>query len=372
MPFRNGLSVSGATLLVAMGISAARAQVSPARTGTRSTQTKSSQNRTILSVELLTGKRTSGVSAQEWGRTFQKIGFSVRIRRSVLDDKPEIKERKLGRLREITVIGKLESSGKLTFPGRSFSPGEGAKLAEWLRSIEVYGAQGPPTGQPVWGLSQAQFDILFNTLREKVETEVAGQPFDAALIKMKLSPKYPVRLTSAAKDRLGQAKDPNRPVRTTLKGHSKGTALALLLSDFGLGFRPLRTPGGDIELAIESLKQTTDVWPIGWDLKQSRSRTAPQMFKLVPVELNKVKLVDALQGISALTEVPIHIDRFRLEARGTDIDEIIVSYPAKKTSWSLLMRGITTPHKLTRKFRIDETGQPFVWITAFVPSRPAK
>ena len=310
------------------------------RTGSRATNRKTSKTRTTVSVELLADAQANGLTAQQWGRTFDKIGYTVRIRRAILKEKPEIKEQTRGRLREVKVIGKLDRSGRLIFADRTFSPSQGAKLAEWLRSLEVYGAQGSPKGKPVWGLDKSQFDILFNALSPKVEADIQGQSLNAAITAMKLPATYPLRYTVAAKQRLGTPSANQRPVRELLKGHSKGTALALALREFGLGFRPQRMPNGGLELSIESR--------------------------------DKVNLVDALTGIATVTDVPIHLDRFDIEARGIDVDRIVISYPAKKTSWSLLLRSITTPYKLTRKFRIDENGRPFVWVTPLVPKRRAK
>jgi hypothetical protein len=142
-----------------------------------------------------------------------------------------------------------------------------------------------------------------------------------------------------------------------------------VLNDYGLGFRPLRTPEGTIELAVESLEQTTDVWPVGWELKDSRQKTAPKLFEFVPVELNDVKLTDVLHGISVRSEVPVYIDHYRIEARGIDLDKIVVSYPLRRASWSQLLRGITAPNRLINDLGIDEQGQPFVWITTLEPGR---
>mgnify|MGYP006966876313 CR=1 FL=1 len=341
------------------------------RTDSRTTNKRTSKIKTTVSVELLADAKANGLTAQQWGQTFEKIGYRVRIRRAILSEKPEIKERTLGRLREVRVIGKLDRSGRLIFADRTFLPSQGTKLAEWLRSLEVYGAQGSPTGKPVWGLEKTQFEILFNALSGKVNADIQGQSLSAAVAAMKLPADYPLRYTTAAREQLSALGTNRRPVRELLKGHSKGTALALALREYGLGFRPQRMPNGGLELAIESRGKVTDVWPIGWELKQQRSKTAPQFFKLVPVELEKVKLVDALDGISVVTDVPIHLDHFAIAAKGIDVDKIVISYPSKKTSWSLLLRSITTPYKLTRNFRIDESGRPFVWVTPFVPTRPA-
>ena len=158
-------------------------------------------------------------------------------------------------------------------------------------------------------------------------------------------------------------------VRKKIKGISLGTAFALVLRDHSLGFRPLRTPTGSIELVVDPLSEAKDAWPIGWDLQKSRPKTAPKFFKLIPVSLDKVKLVDVLHAVSVKTGVPIYLDHPAIKAKGITVDKLVVSYPSRKASWSLLLRGITVRHRLKHKLRIDEAGNPFVWITTFASGR---
>ena len=166
------------------------------RTNSPATNKRTAKIKTTVSVELLADAKANGLTAQRWGQTFEKIGYRVRIRRAILSEKPEIKERTLGRLREVRVIGKLDRSGRLIFADRTFSPSQGTKVAEWLRSLEVYGAQGSPTGKPVWGLDKAQFDILYNALSVKVTADIQGQSLSAAVAAMKPPAKYPLRYTN--------------------------------------------------------------------------------------------------------------------------------------------------------------------------------
>ncbi len=369
-----GFIVTVVTFCVSVGstIDIIRAQVDTVRPGSKTGRSRNSAGRTTIYVDILTDKQGVGLRAQQWRQTFEQIGFSVRIRRSILDEKPQIKERKLGRLREVTVIGKLDRSGKLIFPDRSFSISEGTALREWLRSLKTYGSQGVPEGQPIWGLNKAQFTALYQALSTAVTKKLRGLPLEKALASMPLPAKYPVRFSVAARNRLAETIGSDSGVRNRLKGHSTGTALALMLNEYDLGFRPLRTPEASIELVIEPLNTTRDVWPVGWEPKENPAKTAPELFKFVPVQLDDVKLVDVLQGISALTEVPIHIDHYGIESRGIDVNKIVVSYPSKKTTWSLLLRGITAPQKLTRKYRIDERGRAFIWVTPFFPKRSQK
>jgi hypothetical protein len=327
---------------------------------------KKKENKTIVIVEILTGKAGAGLKTQQWRPVFERLGVAVRIRQSVLNEEPEVVERKFGRLRQITLRGWLDRRGRLLFPDRTFVRGDAAKLREWIRELETYGAQGAPQGKPLWGLNKTQYGGIHTALSRKTVNEVEGLPLEAALEKLELPSEYPLRLTTTTRSWLA-TRFPGAPkTRKRLLGTSQGTALALLLDEYGLGFRPLRTPEGSIELVVDPLEKTTDAWPIGWDLRKlklSRQKTAPKLFALIPVELENVKFLDVLNAVSIETDVPIHIDHYRIEARGTDLEKLRVSHPPRKSSWSLLLRRVTNPHKLMSCIRVDELGQPLVWIT---------
>ena len=326
---------------------------------------KNPAQKTTVSVELLAGGDGAALHAQEWAQLFERLGVAVRVRQPLLDDKPEIKQRMVGTLRYVTVIGKLDRSGQVQFADRTVRRSDSAELAEWLRELKIYGAQGTPEGKPLWGLDKDQFADVFAALAVKQEAEVEGQALGAALAR--LAPeKYPVRLTAAAKTLLGGEQ---ATVRQEVAGIGKGTALAIVLNDYGLGYRPLRTPAGTIELAVDPLTVATDAWPIGWDLKETRLKTAPKLYEMVPVELNDVKFTDLMHAISLKSEVPVFVDQARIAGQGIDLDELRVTYPSRRTSWSLLLKSATNPHKLTRRLKIDERGKPLVWITVFEPGR---
>ena len=71
---------------------------------------------------------------------------------------------------------------------------------------------------------------------------------------------YPFRLHDAAREKLRTATGvTTRPLRHEVSGLSRGTALAIVLADYGLGFRPLRTPGGAINLVAEPLDDLLDL-----------------------------------------------------------------------------------------------------------------
>lgn len=337
--------------------------VRPGAAKQKATQEKADDNKTIVVFELLTGKDGVNYRAILWRPIFQELDVSFRIRRGTLNDKIETTEEQLGPLRKVTVTGKLDRQGRLIFQDRVFTRDETERLKEWVDGLKTYGALGSPKGRKLWGLSKAQFGAVYTALSGKVESPTQGLPLESIAAGLRLPGDYSLRFSTGAERRLASEFPGSRTIDKELKGRARGTALALALADYGLGFRPLRTPRGEIELVVEPLNTTGELWPVGWEFKDSRLKTAPGLFKLKPVELADVKLIDVLNAVEKQSGVPIFLDRHRIEAAGVDLEKVRVSHPRRQTSFSLLLRAVTNPHKLTRELRIDETGQPFVWIT---------
>ena len=182
---------------------------------------------------------------------------------------------------------------------------------------------------------------------------------------------HPLRMTVAARRWVNSAASQPPAGETALsarntRGFSVGSVLALTLSQWGMGFRPLRGPDGRIELVVDPLPEIARAWPVGWDLPKDRTQlqTAPQLFKLFPVELTDVKLLDVLHAAEAQSQIAIWSDAFRIRReRNLQLDTLRVSFPKKQVSWSQVLRAVTTPRQMRQKLVIDERGRPFIWIT---------
>ncbi len=319
---------------------------------------------TEVYVELLArGSAAASVAARQWADVFQQLNVPVRIRPPILDDKPEVKEQRFGRIRRVTAIGELDRTGKITFPDHTFTLQEVDRLTEWIRELRTYGALGSPEGKPLFGLSRAQFHDLLLALSERVEAAPAGKPLREALAALPLPKTYPLRFSVSAERWLEQhgEGESSQPV----EGLAVGTALAAVLNEFGLGFRPWRTPAGAVELRVEPLDEEHDHWPVGWDVppETPRLKLSRELFRLRPVQLQDVPLTELLQRISTQADVPILLDRHRIEKEGLDLDQIRVTVAGRQMTWSSLLRTATVPHKLNRVFRLDETGRLLVWVT---------
>lgn len=346
-------------LALVLVLLAARSPVLVAQT----VKPRRSVSKTEVRVELITDRRGAPLAAQRWARNFERFRVPLRIRRELGGERTSVKEQTTGSLRRVTVIGRLERSGRILVPGKAFSPGNPAALGKWLEGLRAFGAQGDPKGQPAFGLSQGHFKQLFEVLAQPVKADLSGQSLTEAIRSLQIPPSYPLVLGPVGKATT------KVPLRTNGYGISRGATLAAILSAGGFAFHPRRTPAGRVELVIDVKDAETRSWPLGWPPRLTRLRTAPSLFKIVPVNLNQSPLLEVIDAIAIKTEVPMLIDHHAIAASKLELDSLTVTVPPKKTSWFQLQKAITNPHHLTRDLRVDEAGKPFVLVTVIRPKR---
>lgn len=326
--------------------------------------------KTTVDFELMMSQGADPVAPQQWGPVFERLGCAVRFRQRILDDEPGVSEKIRGSLRIVNVVGELDRNGALVFPGKSFTLDQTGKLADWIGELQTYGALGSPDGQPMWGLTEQQFRDLFAELGKPVTADVEGLDFRPAIKEMGLPAGYAFRLHESA---IEQMKSPgaNHPLRHEVSGLSRGTALAIVLADYELGFRPLRTPAGNIELVVEPLESLTNPWPIGWplDKDQPRNEAVPALFDQVEAGFEDVSLADVLSAVEQACGTRVIIDYPKCAKRNIDPATLQVSLPRKKTAWILILRTVTGQSRLTRDVMLDEAGTGFVYVTPFEPKR---
>ena len=332
----------------------------------RQSSPTNADDNTRVTIEVFTGQEGTGFQAQQWESVFDRAGLLVRIHSPFPGDKISIKEKQLGKLREVYVVGKLERDGSLVFPGHKFAKSDSTSFEEWLRELKTYGAQGNPTGKALWGLNQDQFEAMDAALTTPVEQEVAGLAVDEAIRALQLPAKYPFRLSIAAEKTLDAPGIKQRLGKLQLRGFSHGTALAMLLSQYSLGFRPNRTPEGSLELVGLRIQDGQQLWPVGWDVPEGTypSTVAPKLFQQTQVDLKDQKLIDVLEAIADRTGTPVRVDFASIASRDLDLDKILVNASGQHMTWSRLLANITSPSLLIPQIRTDEAKRPFVWVTS--------
>lgn len=347
-------------LAVALALTVCLVSVSSAQ-GLQSERIRNPEPKTQVSFELLMAARVPPLAAQRWGDIFRRAGATIRIRQAIGNDRVDVTEMKRGSLRFVKAIGVLEADGSIRFKDRSFRQSQSAALGEWIRELKTYGAQGSDEGKPGFGLTKTQFNQVFTALEQKVALDPAGLSLDKSLRALGLPASLPLRLTAEAEEVL-RSRQTVRPASDGLATLSRGTALAIILNDVGLGFRPGRTPSGFLELRISPLEGSAASWPIGWPLAKPPISSMPKLVEMIPVDLEDVPLTDVLIAVSAQTEIPIITDERRVSEAGVRLEELKVNQPFRRMTWSGVLDRATFP-KLMRELLQDEAGTPFVWVT---------
>ena len=322
--------------------------------------------RTTVSVELLTAGTGGVIETQRWGAACGRIGVEFRTK-TVAEGKAEVKERQQGTLRIVQVIAVIESDGKLSVPGRRFSLDREQAFGDWIRELQTYGSLGQPLGKPGFGLSKEQFDTLFKILEQPIGRASANLDFASALEAVGQVKGCAMRLTAETEDRI-RGLPKNWKSSNELTGVSRGSALAILLADAGLAFRPSRTPDGELELVVVLLDEP-GTWPIGWPLDKAPFKVMPKMVEVMPIEFDELPLSAVCQRAAKASDVPVFVDKHRIAAKNLDLQTLRASQLPKRTMWSIVLQQSVGPHHLLRENLVDEGGRPFVWITTDDPKR---
>lgn len=358
---------TGALLLLVAAIApcADAQQITSPRPKTKTDSVRS----TSVEIVLLTTDSGGALQAQQWRAALEPLEIPLSIRSGSDDEKIETTEKTIGTLRKVTAVGELGRSGKITFADRSFQPGERQKIKQWIDDLKTYGAQGTPEGKPLWGLTEEQFAKVYEGVTDVSTSDSRDKELTDAIAELPLPAEFPIRWTDAAKKQLARGKD-TAMVRQSTQGFTVATALAVMLRDHGLGFRPARTPAGTMELVIERPENAGDVWPVGWPLKLPRQQAAPGLFKLQQVFFDEIPLQEVLAKGSQATKVPMLFDYTALDRHDEEWASVAATFPLRQATWHTVIKDVLNKRKLTCDLWQDEAGRPFLDVTT-VKSRRA-
>ncbi|MFO1006334.1 MAG: hypothetical protein U0929_10280 [Planctomycetaceae bacterium] len=322
---------------------------------------------TIVQVDILSPGILGDPSAQNWGKLFEELGLSVRIRNG-REVTPGVTEKVRGSLRFVTASGLLDRKGELNFGSKIFQLDDRELLKQWIDELKVYGAQGTPEGQILWGMNKSQSEIVAAQMRKLLTVEVQNKRLDELVKALQDDADLPIRLAPSTEAWLQEAEN-NRPITRSVTGFSIGTGLAIALNDVGAGFRPVRTPAGKVEYQIMPLDQITDPWPMGWEPEDTtpRDQITPELFKMGVVGFDEAPLVDVLAAIQTESKTPIIVDHRKIQARKIDLKKITASSPQKRSAWAVVVTQCVRKVGLYNYYRQDEAGLGFLVIAPYEP-----
>lgn len=326
-------------------------------------QTSSKAQTHALEIEILIQPLPSyRVKAQEWGRVFQDIGYTPRFREANRGEKLRVEERDENEQRVIHLIGGLSNDGTLKLKGQDFTTADGEKLSTLLGQLKAHGLEGPPRSNPTWGLSEEEFQKLTTTFSEPVEKALDLSSPAVTLKDIGIPDGMKVRFTDAAYEISLRDRPATAPKTLDLTGFSKGTAMAVVLSQYGLGFRPVVNRKGVVDIEVDAGNETTNLWPVGWKTKEATVEVLPAWLKAIPIETEEAELSALLSAVAEKLSVPLFVSTHELAVGKIDLEKILYTRNEKLSPFRLLS-SIGEKYELGFDIRADEAGKLFLWGT---------
>ncbi len=314
------------------------------------------------------------VQVQKWAELFQGIGRSAVFRQGTNGERTRVVATEFGNRKGVLAVGMLERDGTVLLSGQKFTLNSSASLKALLDELEEFGPGGPPHSNASWGLDADQLKAVLQLLAARVDTEIDFRNPVAAIQSLNLPKEFTVtfseqaagrRVLSAA--RMGDVVSPN------CKGLSKGTALAIALSQFGLGYRPMSTTDGGYVIEVDAGNESDNLYPVGWKNQLPIFTALPAIGKRLPVDLEEgTELDNIIQLIAAKLAVPYYYSSYELLTDGKDISKLTYSRKPEKLAVEKLINILGNANRIgldIHSLRTDEAGTLFLWVTTTEDSR---
>jgi hypothetical protein len=313
---------------------------------------------------------------QEWSQALSRAGIrDVRIRSGTEDDKPGIATEGDASRPVYLVTGLITSRNEIVLPGARFRRGDLARLATWLRDLAENGPAAGRAAKSPLGLSSGDFNKVRKDLAATVDFSTVGMTRRRAVEKIGQQLELPLRLDADVARELADNK-----IEDELKGLSCGTALACLLRPAGYSMAPRAADGrigytvvtAEAKPAVANIEEaslaTLKTWPIGWTTDKSDHDAVPGLFESRNVNVQNVSAATALAAIAARLKIPVLLDHKALAKYKIDPAKAPVSFPNRRTTYSLALRTMLFRAKLKYEVRYDDAGSPFLWVTTNKPA----
>jgi hypothetical protein len=257
----------------------------------------------------------------------------------------------------------MASDGSIKIGNRKFSVADLKSLTDQLDQLATFGAGGPPAKNPKWGLTGDQLLEITQILKEPVAQEVVLQSPVVTLESLGLPAGIRMTFTDAAREvALGRRPD-SAPETLNLNGFSKGTAIAIVLAQYGLGFRPQRIAAGQYHMEIDTGNESSNLWPAGWKTQESTAVVLPVYLKSIPVDVEDAEVSAVLEVVADKLEIPVQMSSLALSVKGLDPDVLTYTRKADRVSPARLLTAIGDKLELGFDVRVDEGGKLFLWVT---------
>lgn len=321
------------------------------------------QGSRAVQLEILMEPGTSPqLYARDWAGVFQKMGFTPVFRQGRQGERTIVEDFEVRGRKGVKIIGLLERQGAISFVGQSFILTQEEPLQAWLTKLQANGAKGPPNEHPTWGLNEDQYAEVLKLLGTPVDREVDFSNAMKAVVSLRLPTEFKLKFTQAAAKRAVDKPEFIGDAKPDLSVYSKGTALAVALAHFGLGYRPLENPDGEYIIEVDVGDETSNMYPVGWKNTLPVTKVVPGIAKPIVINLTDVPMDALVQVLAGKMELPAMFSSAALKAEGKDLSRIKFSRTQTLSPFRL-MDVLGRAQKIGLSVRTDEAGKSFLWVT---------
>ncbi|MCH2113633.1 MAG: hypothetical protein MK171_01790 [Pirellulales bacterium] len=318
-----------------------------------------------IDLEVAIEAGASLTAPQEWTMLLGKMGLAtVRMRKIRPKDQPKVAAHQIGSAARYQVLAILSRQNELVLPKRRFLFRDQRALQDYFQQLPLETAHNQvPRGR--FDLTEKQFRTVFASLAPSIDFPTQSRTGDELLARLEKTLVVPVIRLPPTREPLAL------PVKTELKGISIGTALAIALREHGLVLRPEQPRGKTLRLSIAVYERERDAWPTGWKSGKNIRLVAPQLFEKLTIEVNDYTFTQALDALETRIQLPVVFDQWMLRKRKLVPEQAIIQMDRRKTYLKGVLDHLASQARLATDFRVDEQGQPFLWITQFGKDSPS-
>ena len=317
------------------------------------------------SVELEIYSVNSGLETQQtWGELLSKVGANISSLKSARKNvKMEVDESTFGNRKHYRIVGVL-SNNRLNLPGgKTFTNRDNEKIAAYIEAIRADGPKTALSQKMAFGLTATQLVALQQDLAALHKKSTKDTPVMDVVEAIAEAIKTPVRVDSSARDALAK----ESKVAEEMNSLSCGTTLAAVLRPIGLVAVPKREQGKTTEIVIMDSLKADEHWPVGWPSTRGNALAVPSMFKSQKFEIRNYELKKILDALESKVKVPFLYDHNTMARHGADPTKLTATVVEQKQTFYGVVRKCLSQVRPQMKpeVRLDEAGNPFLWITTF-------
>ena len=303
------------------------------------------------------------IKAQEWGRLLQELGYTPKFRQPKPGEELRIEDIVQGDRVSVHIVCGMSADGSIRIGRQKFTLADANKLRTFLDELRDYGSGGPPERNPTWGMTEKQLLEVMKLLSEPIAEVVRLESPLVAVESLGLPEGVKLTFADSARERALGRRPESAPEELDLKGCSKGSGMAILLAQYGLGFRPQRIAANRYELQIDVGGETNNLWPAGWKTQETVAKVLPAYLKSIKVDVKDTEISTLLEVLSERLKIPVFQSSFELNSAGKNLDELTYSRDETKIAPSRLLTSIGDKLQLGFDVRVDEGGKLFLWAT---------